>query len=164
MKNIIFICTGNTCRSPMAEFIFKQKIKEKNLINSFKVESYGITPNVGEPMAENAKAVLQNHYGLKEQLNSHKAKPLEIEIAKNADFIFCMNQTHKQIILLALPNLKEKNNIYVLDENMFKNNNLEIKGIPDPYGGNLQAYECCFNVIEKLINLILENKDINLIV
>lgn len=145
MKNIIFICSGNTCRSPMAEAIAKSLCNDKN-INIF---SRGLFVYENLPINEKSKQVLQNNDIL---LEKHFSNPLTIEELKNATLILTMEQSHKDFINQAISdnNINTNSTIKTLYEYVL-NKNLNIN---DPYGFEISVYEKCFDEIYSLISKI----------
>lgn len=123
---LTFVCTGNTCRSPMAEMIMKHILVKEGVMESYTVKSAGLHPNEGEPMAENARQALKE-MGIKAPKRS--AKSLTVEQCKRSDMIVCMT-----------------NNI-LKEMQMFRPKAVsvaEITGgsdVSDPYGQDLQAYK-----------------------
>ena len=123
MNKIIFVCTGNTCRSPMAEIILKKLLKDAN-IKGVKISSAGTMAVDGEPMSENSKKALKQ---LGFRLYGFKSKQLTPNMAKKADMLICMTSSHKQ----SLYGLK---NAFTL---------AEVTGtydVSDPYGLSLEYY------------------------
>ncbi len=129
--NIIFVCTGNTCRSPMAEYY----LKSKNL-NNISVVSRGFSG--GDKANKNSIAVM-NEVGI--DISNHISVYITPTDIKNADTIICMTESHKQMLLLSGA---DQNKLYVLGG-----------GIPDPFGCDIETYrQCRDSIFENIDNLI----------
>ncbi len=128
-KNILFICTGNTCRSPMAEGLLKKWAVEKGL--SLNVRSAGLAAFAGVPAtAEAMEAALEK--GI--DLSGHQSRPLGKAEAVESDMILTMTQRHKEMILKKLPDLAGK--VFLFSE--FAGMGQE--DVEDPIGQPLEAY------------------------
>lgn len=156
--NILFVCTGNTCRSPMAEGIFKDMLK-KNNIENIKVSSAGISVFPGEHANEKAIAVLKEK-GI--NIEEHRASQLSDEI-DNADLILTMTSGHKKIIADYFKNKtgEPSTRLFTLKEFAAKisEERLTDPDIHDPYGLSYKMYEKSRDEIEKELNKILRNID-----
>ncbi len=131
--NIIFVCTGNTCRSPMAEGY----LKSKNL-DDICVCSRGFSG--GEPA--NPKSVqVMNETGI--DISNHISRIITSDDAKWADVIICMTKSHKQ--LLKMSGI-DNDNIYVLGD-----------GISDPFGCDTETYRRCRDSIFAAIDNLLQD-------
>ncbi len=99
MINVAFVCLGNICRSPMAELIFKNMIKERGLSSSFCVTSFGTSDcEQGNPIYLPAKKTLIMH-GI---AGNHTAKQISLSDIKNNDFILCMDSgNYRDLVRLA---------------------------------------------------------------
>ncbi len=136
MKNILFVCTGNTCRSPMAEAMLKHIGSEK-----FNVKSAGVFALKGQSASIHAQQALAEK-GISIQ---HAASPLQEEIVMWADYVLTMTNDHKQAAVHSYPEYKDK--VYTLYEFVQKSS----KNIADPYGGTLVEYRETLNEIEQLL-------------
>ena len=143
---ILFICTGNTCRSPMAKELFKAFLKSKN-INNINCDSAGISAKNNEPAAKNAIKALRD---IDIDLSSHKAKNIFDIDLKKYDLFVTMNFTHYEILKsFGIPNKK----IYVLGNQ-----------IQDPYNGDIDTYIKCRNNIDKALPSLYKYLESKLIV
>ncbi|NMB09753.1 MAG: low molecular weight protein arginine phosphatase [Tissierellia bacterium] len=146
--NILFICTGNTCRSPMAEYIFNkrvQDIKDKNIV----AKSCGILAK-GEKITENSVHVMNE---IDIDIKGYKSKNWSEEIFDWADIILAMGRSHINFV----KNHGYKNKVYMLREFAIG----EEGEILDPYGMDLNQYRKCRDELIFLIDKILENNELN---
>jgi len=132
-KSVLFVCTGNTCRSPMAEGIFNSMFK------GVYVSSAGLAAFDGEPASENATLAMKN---MKIDISSHRARKMKMEILDDADIVLTMTKGHKAI-------LSGFDNVYTLSEFVG-----EKSDIPDPFGGSLEDYTNCAENLKELISKI----------
>ncbi len=152
---ILFVCTGNTCRSSMAEGIFKKMLKEMgSKYEDIQVISAGISAVNGSPSSEFAlKALLEQDVDISE----HSATQLSAKMVDEADLILTMTVAHKNMILSIIPEAKEKT--YTLKEYSVGDVNLQDNlNISDPYGMPYSRYKECAKEIsdslEKIVNKI----------
>lgn len=129
---ILFICTGNTCRSPMAEGIFKKLTRD---IPEIEIYSAGLIANNGESVSEKAVIACKEYNA---DISTYKAKQLTLEILNSIDYFICMTESHTQALINAgIP----ESIIYTLN-------------VSDPYGGSLELYkECCKQIYDRLLIL-----------
>lgn len=129
--NVLFVCTGNTCRSPMAEGFF-------NSIYGSGAKSAGIYTEDGAAPSENAVKAMKK-YGI--DISEHKAKQISPEDIINADKIYAMTTRHAAILKEIFP--EKADNIFILGN-----------GIPDPFGGDEELYLKCAEEIKKFVSEI----------
>lgn len=142
---VLFVCTGNTCRSPMAEGILKHIIKEKGL--NMEVYSAGVAVYQGDRASRNSIKAM-NNIGI--DISEHQAIQISHELIEDADLILTMSNSHKDFILSSFESSKDKT--FTLLEYAYKTD----KNVADPFGGNLAMYEKTrdeiYEAIENIVN------------
>ncbi|MGC8828491.1 MAG: ribose 5-phosphate isomerase B [Verrucomicrobiia bacterium] len=155
MKTVLFVCTGNVCRSPMAEALFNQLSQGR--IN-YKALSAGICAVKGDRASLNAVEAMRQ-IGI--DISEFRSQPLTQDLVKNADYIFCMTRAHLETVISLYPGAAEKS--FLVME--FTEN--EDQDIPDPIGGSLDVYEECRNQLLKgitsIVNFIEQQSKINIV-
>lgn len=145
IKFILFICSGNTCRSVIAAEICKQILKERK-INKVEVSSAGILAFSGAPASSMTKEVLAEQ-GI--NVINHQSKLVSIKDIQSADLILTMTQQQKERIIELVPS--NKNKIF-----LFKNYVGRDGDIEDPVSQGKEKYLDCMQTITELLNLLLE--------
>lgn len=154
--NILLVCTGNTCRSSMAEGLFKY-ILEENHKKDINISSAGIYAVEKSRANDKAIEVLKNQ---NIDISKHSARILSKELVENSDLILAMTILHKELIINFFPGNEEK--IYTLKEFSALMNEEENEtnfDINDPYGMNYDVYEQTMIEIKDSINKIVKNID-----
>jgi len=137
IKKVCFVCTGNTCRSPMAAAVLNHFGRK----NGWFAESAGIFPNIGESISENAEKALElagvepcpdNDY------RNHKARQVTEELLCGFDIICGLTENHAMTLITAFPSLASR--ITALG-----------KDISDPFGGDIGIYEKCLAEITEAV-------------
>lgn len=135
MKKIMFICSGNTCRSPLAEGLFKKYLQENN-ITDIEVSSAGVGAFPGDAVSINSILVAGSR-GV--DISDHRARNVNPEHLITTDLFFCMSESHKA----ALSRHCDESKIIVLN-------------VPDPFGRPIEVYEECAKQLESKFPEILE--------
>lgn len=135
-QRIALVCTGNTCRSPMAEGLARKLLAERLSVRSdeigefgFELRSMGVQAAAGQPASKHAVSVMREQ-GV--DLAGHLSRPAAAEDLSRYDRIFCMTRGHRAALAATLPPGREKQ-LELLDP--------EGRDIPDPIGGDREDYE-----------------------
>lgn len=130
---ILFVCTGNTCRSPMAEGLFNKLLSDKNIKN-IECSSAGLFAMTGDEVTPNSVKACER-FGV--DISSHRARRITDYILDETDKFVCMTNNHAASLSMYVPQEK----IIVLGG-----------GITDPYGGDLETYMICANSIKTALS------------
>ncbi len=147
MKRILFVCTGNTCRSSMAESLLRNMLEEAGLSTDFSVESAGTSAFAGQKASHNALLALEEN-GI--DLKEHRSRLVTEKMLEAAYIVLTMTNSHKEYLNRIYP--KHMGKIYTLKEYCSKS-----KGdILDPYGGDLKTYTSCRDEISSELSRLIE--------
>ncbi len=131
MKSVLFVCTANVCRSPMAEAIFNALAEDRQL--HFRARSSGVAALENEPMAPNARAALEE-VGI--PAGHHRARQVNESMLREADLVLAMSPRHMAQLRRHFGALSSK--FYTLRE--YATYAPDREGIPDPYGYTMPVY------------------------
>lgn len=145
--NIYFVCTGNTCRSPMAEALFQAQQKE-----GIQVRSAGIYAMDNGDISENSKQVIKE-VGIN---YTHFSRQVNEEDVHWADLILTMTSAHKLRVLEEYPNAAKK--LYTLKEYVRPYGSHDVS---DPFGGDIHKYRQTFQELKVLTDELHSKLKIN---
>jgi protein-tyrosine-phosphatase len=143
-QKIIFICTGNICRSPVAQFLAERLAREAGL--TVATASAGVEAEIGHGMEPGARRALASR-GIKGV--SHIARQLDEPMCADADRIYALTRAHKNIIVARFPAHAKK--VAVLREAA----GLPDADVADPYAEPDQVYEECAARIEEALKILI---------
>lgn len=133
--NVVFVCTGNTCRSPMCEGILKKIIEEKNIKN-IECSSVGINANPGTPASDGAVLVCKE-FGI--NISEHRSRSLFQINIDAVDLFVAVTKTHADLISHFTENKKD---VYTM------------KDISDPFMQGIEVYRKCFMQLKSEVDLV----------
>lgn len=134
---ILFVCTGNTCRSPLAQAITQRMLDDRKI--DAECESAGLTCGYGEEVSENSRKIIAE----REIFYTHQSRPVTRQLLDSSDMVICMTSPHKQALMP-----------YVSAEKLYEAKDLTGEEIDDPYGKDLQAYRDCAAKLDKLADAV----------
>ncbi len=139
--NILFVCTGNTCRSPMAAALFNKLAVERDI--EVRIESAGLFAEEGEG-ASVESVIAMKAYDI--DLLGHHAQIINSELIEKSDLILTMTAAHKMLLQQ-----------YASDKTYTLCEYVDLDGdIPDPFGGDIEEYEECAKTLYNALSLLAE--------
>ena len=144
--NVLFVCTGNTCRSPLAEALMRRLVAERH-VEGITAGSAGTGAWAGAPASEGSYLVALED-GV--DLSAHRARPLTPELAASADVILTMSRSHRQ----HLSDLGYGDRTFLLGE--YAGRSGSAAEIDDPYGGSLSDYRDTYAQLKNLLGAVVQ--------
>jgi protein-tyrosine-phosphatase len=146
MKKVLFVCTGNTCRSPMAAALFNRLAADGGI--GYEAASAGLAAAEGSPASQNSVRAMNDYPGA--DLSCHRSKRLTHADIEEASLILTMERVHRQYILSMYPEAYQK--VFTLKEYVYGTDG----DITDPYGGGEAEYRHCAAVISQAVEKLIE--------
>lgn len=146
-KVVLFVCTGNSCRSVMAEYLLKARLIGRDDVE---VISAGTSVYFKSGASQETLSVLRER-GINPA--AHVSRPLGRTMLRKSDLIFAMTRSHRMQILDHVPNVEKR--VYLLKEFCRQKHDADLD-VPDPIGQSHEAYQECLGVINEAVDKIVE--------
>jgi protein-tyrosine-phosphatase len=143
MPSVVFVCTANICRSPVAEALFRDWLSQRTDAGEWRVSSAGTWANEGDPASVDACEVLAEA-GL--DLKSHRSQRVERELIETADLLLCMTRSQREALQAEFPDLAGR--IQLLSAMAGAEYD-----VADPYGGPRQGYVDMVAEVKQLVEM-----------
>ncbi|MDE2942840.1 MAG: low molecular weight protein arginine phosphatase [Gemmatimonadota bacterium] len=149
--NLLFVCTGNICRSPLAEVIARAEADARGWAE-VSCASAGTFAFPGQPASGPGVAVAAAH-GL--DLAAHASRELSLELLEWADLVIGMEASHARGAARLVPDAA----VHVMTDFLPADDNWSGSGVPDPYGGDLDAYEATRELLTRAMRGLFDALD-----
>ena len=142
-NKIVFVCTGNTCRSPMAEIVFKRVVESLKL-TGLEILSAGIRANEGDCINPKSRQVLENK-GF--EVGTFAAKNITDDMLKYSVAIVCMTDSQRDLLMEMRWNVLRKAGVENIENNVYSFSELTGYEVLDPFGRDMDCYGYVFELI-----------------
>lgn len=136
---ILFVCTGNTCRSPLAQALMQKLLAEKGI--NADCDSAGLECGFGSDISENSRKIIEEE-GI---FFTHQTQPVTQKLLDESDLVVCMTSAHKMVLMP-----------YVSREKLYSVKDLTGEEVCDPFGLDINVYRKCADQLKKAAEAILE--------
>lgn len=141
MPNVVFVCTANICRSPVAQVLFADWLRRNAIPGEWQVLSAGTWAKPGLPASPYSREVVAE-LGL--DLGAHRSRPIDADLMEQADLLVCMTRSHCEALQIELPQHAERVHLLAALAGTAYD-------VPDPYGGPRRGYEAMRRELQGLI-------------
>lgn len=140
-RSVLFVCTANQCRSPMAEALLKSLAAQRGEADRWQIQSAGTWTEPGRPVTQLSQVVMQRR-GI--DLSGHRSSLIDADLLAAASVILVMTRHHQEAVQVEFPEIQHK--VYLLSQLVDHSFDIE-----DPYGGSLDDYELCATDLQNIL-------------
>ena len=145
---ILFVCTGNICRSAMAHGYMQKRVKDLGVQDDYIIESAGTSAYTGDRATDFAIEAMKKY---NTDLVNHRATYIEEADVQDADIVMCMTEAHKIRVLNKYPNMTGK--VYTIKEYIGEKGYIDID---DPWGYDMNVYTSCAKEVVYYVDKLIE--------
>ncbi len=138
---VLFVCTANQCRSPMAEALLKSLVKQRGEASRWQIESAGTWTEPGRPATQLSQRVMQMR---NIDLSAHRSRSIDADLLRKASIVLVMTRNQLEAIQAEFPATQHK--VWLMSQLIDRNFDIE-----DPYGGSLEEYELCATDLQNIL-------------
>ena len=140
-RSVLFVCTANQCRSPMAEALLKALAAQRGEADRWQIQSAGTWAEPGRPATQLSQAIMRQR---NIDLSAHRSHPVDAEGLAAAALILVMTQHHQEALQAEFPEVQDK--VLLLSQLIDRNFDVE-----DPFGGSVDDYELCATDLQNIL-------------
>lgn len=144
---VLFVCSGNTCRSPMAKAVLEHFASRTEGLEDLVVDSAGISAYNEKLATREAIDVVQELLGV--DISAHTAKRVTADLVNTSDLVLCMTRLHKEDVLRLVPSSKDK--VFLLGD--YAGTGEEVH---DPIGSGLEGYRACVKQLAAMMQTVVK--------
>ncbi len=141
-RSVLFVCTANQCRSPMAEGLLRSLTAQRGEADRWQIQSAGTWAESGRPATQFAQVVMRRR---NIDLSGHRSRPIDADMLAAASVILVMTRHHQEAIQAEFPGIQHK--VALVSQLVDRSFDIE-----DPYGGSLDDYELCATDLQTILN------------
>lgn len=142
LRSVLFVCTANQCRSPMAAAIMKALAVQRGEAERWQIQSAGTWAEPGRPATQLSQAAMQQR---SIDLASHRSRPVDAALLAEVDMVLVMTRHHQEALQAEFPAVQDK--ILLVSQLIDRQFDVE-----DPFGGSLDDYELCAADLQNILS------------
>ncbi len=140
-RSVLFVCTANQCRSPMAEALLKALAAQRGETERWQIQSAGTWAEPGRPATQLSQIVMQQR---KIDLSAHRSRPVDATLLTSADVILVMTRHHQEALQAEFPEVQSR--ILLMSQLIDRSFDVD-----DPFGGSVDDYELCATDLQNIL-------------